>query len=249
MKRRDMSSQIGELENWLLCSSIPSWGGSPRQCAPSSGFRRWLLSSLGASRDVDDNLLNCPASSLNFRSRARREFMRADIQRSVEIAIAQDFNQPPGRRCSYQTSLCQCLSRHLAGWLKNLKLPDIHNSILALKEIIEPFNEGQTARQPQLSAFKPGRNIAASACLLALGTASGGLHTTRTMTPPHAAFLSASASGRLQIGKSHWATSSTRTRWLTFCTIPRTLGLSSCSTTCCSRWNPSARIVRFWGIG
>src|SRR5579885_122312 len=219
----------------------------------SFALLRWNLfvfvfTSLRLFVDFRRDNLDGAASRLDLSACAFRKLMRPNRQCAIHFPFAQHFDEAAPLGGRHQVHRDHFLRCDIGSRLEQFKVGDINNGVVLAEgriAIAQAAHKGQTLGQARLAAVEGAVEAAATACLLALGAAPGGLAAPGAMTPANAPFRLMRARGWPQIRESHCSISSTSTRWLTLRTIPRIAGLSSCSTVCWSLRSFSARMVAF----
>src|SRR3989337_59715 len=160
---------------------------------------------------------------------AARNSMDTDLQRHLDLSLTQQHHRASS--VSKQTGLEKgCGSDFSLCW-KTREAADVHLGPLGPVDVMKAPLEGQPAIERQVSALAIELAAGPGAGALALRPAAGGFSLACGDPPPYALRPAMGAWPGLHVVKLHLFTySSTRSRWEILEIIPRTAGLSACST-------------------
>src|SRR5579884_210722 len=205
-------------------------------------FCLFVFTSFGFRVGLHGNDLNGATSGLNFCASAGREFMSVHGKRSIDLAIAEDFDEATAFGGSHETFLDHKFGLDLRASLEIRKIYNIQDSIfIAEGEGItcrpHTAQERQALGEACLTAIERAINAAAGASFLTFGTATSSFAATGAMPTTDASFRFTRPGSGPQIGefdRTHSTISSTCTRCATLRIMPRIVGTSSRSTVCWS---------------
>src|SRR6202035_4104648 len=207
---------------------------------------RLVLRALGllANRRRDLDYGSGPAGGLDLALRRDREPMRVNRQFSMQVAGAEHLD--PGADVLDDAGLEQRLGPDLGSVLEPVQAGQVEHREALAPLVVKAAQLRDAHGEPRLATLEGLRQVHRGASALPLLATGRGLAMTRAGTAAHALTGVVRAWRRLQLVQLHDPISSTRTRWRTLCTMPRSCGLSSCSTVWCRRRRPSACTVRSW---